>query len=204
MMISRVVREAVEAVALALVVFLFLQISVSNFKVDGSSMEPTVEHGQYLLINKLVYFQLDTGRLARVIPFWNEEEPESHFAVHPPERGEVIVFRFPRDPEKDFVKRVVGLPGEELEVRNGMVYIDGALLEEPYLTERDRSNDGPTLLKEREYYVIGDNRRNSRDSRTWGPVPEENVRGKVWLVYWPFSQVQLLHPTSSLLPHLFD
>ena len=203
-MISRVAREAVEAVALALVVFLLLQISVSNFKVDGSSMEPTVEHGQYLLINQLVYFQIDTGRLARVIPFWSEEEPESYFAVHPPERGEVIVFRFPGDPEKDFVKRVVGLPGEEVEVRNGMVYINGVLLEEPYLTEHDHSNDGPTLLKEREYYVIGDNRRNSRDSRTWGPVPEENVRGKVWLVYWPFSQVQLLHPTSSLLPHLFE
>ena len=203
-MMSRVVREAVEAVALALVVFLFLQISVSNFKVDGSSMQPTVEHGQYLLINKLVYFQVDTGRLARVIPFWSEEEPEGHFAIHPPNRGEVIVFRFPRDPEKDFVKRVLGLPGEEVQVRNGMVYIDGVLLEEPYLAERDRSNDGPTLLKEREYYVIGDNRRNSRDSRTWGPVPEENIRGKVWLVYWPFSQVQLLNPTPSFLRHLFE
>ena len=107
------VREAVEAVALALVVFLFLQVSVSNFKVDGSSMEPTVEDGQYLLINKLVYFQIDTGRLARVIPFWSEEEPESHFAVHPPERGEVIVFRFPRDPEKDFVKPSRGAPREK-------------------------------------------------------------------------------------------
>lgn len=202
-MMSRVVRETVEAVALALLVFLFLQVSVSNFKVDGSSMQPTVEDGQYLLVNKLVYFKIDTGRIARIIPFWNVEEPEGHFAIHPPERAEVIVFQFPGDPRKDFVKRVVGLPGEEVEVRNGMVYIDGVFLEEPYLLERDRSTAGPTLLKEREYYVIGDNRRNSRDSRTWGPVPEENVRGKVWLVYWPFSQVQLLNPASSLVQQAF-
>ena len=80
-----------------------------------------------------------------MIPFWNVDEPKAHFAIHPPKRGDVIVFRFPVDPSKDFVKRVVGLPGEEVELRNGTVYIDGVLLEEPYLTEPDTSTEPPTL-----------------------------------------------------------
>ena len=199
----RIARELTEALVLALIVFLVLQGSITNFKVDGSSMRPTVEDGQYLLVNRLVYFKIDTGRIARMIPFWNVDEPEGHFAVHPPERGEVIVFRFPGDPTKDFVKRVIGLPGEVVEIRSGTVYVDGVPLEEPYLTKRDSSYESPLSLKEKEYYVLGDNRPNSRDSRHWGPVPQENVLGKVWLVYWPFSQVQLLNPVSSVLGRLF-
>ena len=108
---NRVVRELLEAVVLALIVFMVIQTSVRNFKVDGSSMNPTLEGGQYLMVNKLVYFQLDMVRLSRIIPFWKEERPDSRFAVHPPQRGEVIVFHFPRDTRKDFVKRVIGLPG---------------------------------------------------------------------------------------------
>ena len=200
---SRIARELTEAVVLALIVFLLIQGSIRNFRVDGSSMFPTLEGGQYLLVNKLVYFQIDTGRISRMIPFWNVEEPKAHFAIHPPARGEVIVFRFPGDPSKDFVKRVIGLPGEEVELRNGTVYIDGVLLEEPYLTERDSSTAEAEVMGEKEYYVMGDNRRSSRDSRDWGGVPEENVRGKVWVVYWPFSQVQLLNPMSSMVQRLF-
>ncbi len=116
---SRIVRELAEAVGLALIVFLVIQGSVRNFRVDGSSMLPTLEGGQYLLVNKLVYSKIDTRRLSRIIPFWNVDEPSGHFAVHPPKRGEVIVFRFPNDPRKDFVKRVIGLPGEKVELREG-------------------------------------------------------------------------------------
>ena len=189
---------------MALIVFLVIQGSVRNFRVDGSSMRPTLEGGQYLLVNKLVYFKIDTGRISRMIPFWNVDEPKQHYAIHSPERGEVIVFRFPDDPSKDFVKRVIGMPGEEVELRNGTVYVDGDPLEEPYLTQRDSSTVPPTLMGEKEYYVLGDNRRSSRDSRFWVKkgVPEENVRGKVWLIYWPFSQVQLLNPISSIVQHL--
>ncbi len=194
---SRAAREITEALILALIVFLVFQGSVRNFRVDGSSMVPTLEGGQYLLVNKLVYLKLDTGRLSRIIPFWKADNPSQHFAVHPPKRGEVIVFRFPRDPSKDFVKRVVGLPGEEVEVRSGTVYLDGVALDEPYLSRQDNSSSPPVQLEEDEYYVMGDNRRSSNDSRTWGPMPEANLRGKVWVVYWPFSALQVLDAASS-------
>ena len=140
---SRVAREIVEAVALALIVFLVIQTGVRNFKVEGASMQPTLEGGQYLLVNKLVYFKLDMARLSRVIPFWEVSqagEPTERFALRPPQRGEVIVFHYPRDTTKDFVKRVIGLPGEKIGVEGGDVFIDGEPLVEPYLTSRDTSS----------------------------------------------------------------
>ena len=191
---SRVAREFVEAIVLALIVFLVIQTGVRNFKVEGSSMLPTLEGGQYLLVNKLVYFRLDTVRLSRVVPFWKVKVEESNewFALRPPQRGEIIVFHYPRDPTKDFVKRVIGLPGERIKVESGEVFIDGVQLEEPYLASRDTSRARELVLRETEYYVMGDNRRGSNDSRNWGPVDVELVLGKVWFVYWPFSQVQII------------
>jgi signal peptidase I len=194
---SRVVMEIVEAVVLALIVFVIIQGSVRNFKVDGNSMQPTLDAGQYLLVNKLVYFKLDMARLSQIIPFWKVDKPSTHFAIHPPQRGEVIVFRFPRDPSIDFVKRVIALPGEVIEIRDGTVHIDGVPLDEPYITARDTSTLQRREIGEKEYFVLGDNRRSSNDSRAWGPVPEANVLGKVWVVYWPFSQIQLLDTVSS-------
>ena len=195
---ARVVRELLEAFILALIVFLVIQTSVRNFKVEGSSMHPTLESGEYLLVNKLVYFPVDTHRLSRIIPFWKVDQSTDRFAARAPQRSEVIVFRFPRDPTKDFVKRVIGLPGEQVEIRQGKVYIDGAPLDEPYITRKDKFNMDPMLLGEREYFVLGDNRRSSNDSRTWGPVPEKNLLGKVWFVYWPLSELHLLDSFSSL------
>ena len=200
---SRVAREVIDAVVLALIVFLLIQGSVRNFRVDGSSMRPTLDGGQYLLVNKLVYFQFDTGRLSRIIPFWKNDKPIGHFAIHPPRRGDVIVFRFPRDPSKDFVKRVIGLPGEVIELKDGKTFIDGMPLEEPYLNAKNPSSQPPRLIGEKEYFVMGDNRRSSNDSRSWGPVPEENVLGKVWVVYWPFNQAQLLDTAGALVRSLF-
>jgi signal peptidase I len=189
---SSVFREFLEAILLALVVFLVIQTSIQNFKVEGSSMHPTLEGGQYLLVNKLVYFKLDEDRLSRIIPFWKVDEPEERFALHPPQRGEVIVFHFPRDPTRDFVKRVIGVPSDRVEIREGTVFINGEPLDEPYITEADSSDMGEIILQEEEYFVLGDNRRGSNDSRNWGPVPEENILGKVWVIYWPLSNWDLL------------
>jgi signal peptidase I len=189
---DRVFRELLEAVILAIIVFILIHTSIRNFKVEGSSMNPTLESGQHLIVNKLVYSQLDMDRLSRIIPFWQAETPDTRYAIHPPKRGEVIVFHFPRDPSKDFVKRVIGLPGEEVEILQGKVYINEQALTEPYLDRLDTSRVGPTRLREKEYFVLGDNRRSSNDSRIWGPVSETYVVGKVWFVYWPFSKVQLL------------
>ena len=194
---SRVLRELLEAVILAAIVFLLIQTSLRNFKVEGLSMDPTLEGGQYLMVNKLVYFQVDLARLARTIPFWQVDEPAFKFAGHPPSRGEIIVFHFPKDTTKDFVKRVIGLPGELVEVRDGKVYIDGDELPEPYIKGNptqcqppSSANNCPLRLGEREYYVLGDNRPYSNDSRRWGPVPQREMLGKVWFVYWPISSLQ--------------
>ena len=190
---ARVLREIIEAVVLAVVVFMLLQATVRNFKVEGSSMDPTLMDGEFLLVNRLVYLRIDRERLARIVPFWRVREESPRYAIHAPKRGEIIVFQFPLDPNKDFVKRVVGLPGETIEMRDGRVFVNGGLLEEPYLTVKDRSNAAPVRLKEGEYYVLGDNRSHSNDSRSWGAVPEANLRGKVWMVYWPVPGIHILN-----------
>ena len=186
---TRVGREIIEAVVLAAVVFLLLQTTVRNFRVDGSSMDPTLEDGQYLLVNRLVYLNIEMDRLSKIVPFWDAEEDSSRHAIHAPRRGEVIVFKFPdrnvNNPEKDFVKRVVGLPGETIRMHDGEVFVNEVKLNEPYLDEKDHSNASELTLGEGEYYVLGDNRAHSNDSRAWGAVPQDNLRGKVWMVYWP-------------------
>ena len=192
---TRISREIIEAVVLAVVVFMLLQTTVRNFKVEGSSMDPTLEGGQYLLVNRLVYLRIDLERLSKIVPFWQAEEDSPRYAVHAPKRGEIVVFQFPQDPSKDFVKRVVGLPGEEIEVRGGTVFVDGGLLEEPYLAAGgSRGRNGRLVqLEEGEYYVLGDNRAHSNDSRNWGAVPEANLRGKVWIVYWPAPKIRIIN-----------
>ena len=198
----RVAREIAEAVTLAAIVFLLLQTTVRNFKVDGSSMDPTLVHGQYLLVNRLVYLNVEMGRLSTIIPFWNVEVESSRHAIHPPRRGEIIVFEFPdknpNNPRKDFVKRVVGLPGETIRIHHGEVLVDEQLLDEPYLAENGRSNSHEITLGEGEYYVLGDNRNHSSDSRAWGVVPKENVKGKVWMVYWPVPEIQFLNVLAKI------
>ena len=194
---SRVARELLEALLLALIVFLLIQTSVQNFKVEGSSMEPTLQDRQYLLVNKLAYFPIHVQRLSRIVPFWDVESPSERFAVRAPERGEVIVFRFPEDETKDFVKRVIGLPGDLVEIRDGAVYVNEVILDEPYLTTKGTHNMRQVRLGEEGYFVLGDNRSVSNDSRKWGPVPKENVLGKVWFVYWPFSELNLLDSFST-------
>ena len=193
---SRVAREIVEAVVLALIVFLVIQTGVRNFKVEGASMQPTLHGGQFLLVNKLVYFKLDTARISRLAPFWKVDHSSQRFALRPPNRGEVIVFRYPRDVTLDFVKRVIGLPGETVEIIEGTTFINGEVIDEPYLTTTDRSSSKLVHLGREEYYVMGDNRRGSNDSRNWGPVPEELLLGKVWFVYWPFSEMGLVRDSE--------
>ena len=188
----RLAREIIEAVLIALVVLIVLQTTVRNFKVEGSSMAPTLAGGQYLVVDQASFFKFDKERLSRIVPFWKAPEAEPEYVFDPPARGEVIVFNYPLNPQKDFVKRVVGLPGETVEVRDGTVFVDGEALPEPYLQRKDRSDVSPLALGEKEYYVIGDNRRNSNDSRSWGAVPEDNIVGRVWLVYWPWDDIHVV------------
>ena len=156
-----VARELLETIVLTLVIFLLVRTVVQNFRVEGMSMEPNFHDGQFLLINKLAY------RLGEA------------------QRGDVIVFRYPLDPSRDFIKRVIGLPGETVEIRNGQVYIDGQFIDDPAAVNEASYNLAPTVLGPEELFVLGDNRPNSSDSHSWGTLPVDLVIGKVVLSYWP-------------------
>lgn len=189
------VRELIETVLLALAIFLTLQFSVQNFRVEGTSMQSTLLDGQYLLVNKLVYLRIDRGSITSLLPFLDDDvdSEETLFAFHQPRRGEVIIFRFPRDPSRDFVKRVIGLPGDTVEIRRGRVYVNEIELDEPYIARPGRRTVAPTRVGPDGYYVLGDNRAVSQDSRDWGPVPTENIIGKAWVSYWPLENFNVLN-----------
>lgn len=193
-------KELLETAALALLIFLALQASVQNYRVELSSMEATLFPQDRLVVNKVVYFHLDTERINQVLPFggirWDKQVL---FPFHPPRRGEIIVFRFPRDRSRDFVKRVIALPGETVSMRNGVVFIDGRELDEPYLVERDDDNYAPTLVLPESYFVLGDNRNGSSDSRNWGLVTLADIVGKAWFRYWPLSEFSLLSGDSPAI-----
>ena len=183
----RVFWEVGQTLVLAAVIFLMVRGVAQNFRVEGPSMEPGLHDGQYLLVNKAVYFKLDLGTLSDYLPFINDDG--SKFLFHGPERGDVIVFRYPRDPSRDFIKRVIAVPGDTVSIHDGQVSVNGKLLEENYLDETTRGNLDETIVPENSYFVLGDNRSNSSDSRSWGFVPEENIIGKAMFSYWPMSEI---------------
>lgn len=186
-------NDLLETIALALLILLALQASVRNYRVELSSMETTLFPKDRLVVNKLVYLHLDAKTIDRIVPFvdiWKDEE--TLFPFHPPRRGEIVVFHFPKDPSRDYVKRVIGLPGETVSMTRGEVFIDGDRLDEPYLMKRDSDNLAPTMVPPGSYFVLGDNRGGSSDSRSWGPVPLDKIVGKVSLRYWPLSAFSFL------------
>jgi signal peptidase I len=159
-------REVLIILLIFLVVFTAVQLSLQSFVVDGPSMEPTFEDNQFLMINKLTY----------------------RFTA--PQRGDVIVFWPPFHSEYPFIKRVIGLPGELVEIKQGRIYIDGELYEEEptmQVTQRNMS----VLVPGGRYFVLGDNRNNSRDSSEGWTVPEDSIIGRTWICYWPPSEWSL-------------
>jgi signal peptidase I len=186
-------REVVETLLLALLIFLAVRSSVQNFKVEGSSMLPSLENNQYIIVNKLAYAQFDLG-IFDFLPFFDAGENSSHHLFSAPERGDVIVFQSSKSPERDFIKRVIGVPGDKVDIRDGIVYINDEPLDEPYTNSQTRcSGECSWVVPEGHYFVLGDNRNNSSDSRvsTVGMVPEETIIGKAWFSYWPLSDVGL-------------
>ncbi|HET7738769.1 MAG TPA: signal peptidase I, partial [Tepidiformaceae bacterium] len=188
------IREIVETGMLALLVFLAVRASFQNFRVEGDSMFPTLHDGEFLIVNKLVYSEIDMEGVSQLVPIVDAQEGETKHVFHGPQRGDIVVFRDPRNPNDDLIKRIIGLPGETIEIRDGRVYVNDLLLDEPYITEEWQDKDhAKILLPENEYYVMGDNRNNSLDSRypTIGLVREELIIGKALVSYWPRSQFGL-------------
>jgi signal peptidase I len=185
------IREILETVLLTAIVFLLVHSLVQNFKVEGSSMEPTLHSGQYLLVSKAAYLRLDNDLLGFVpglkIPV--------DFILQPfgqPKPGDVVVFRFPRDTQKDFIKRVIAGPGDTVQVKNGQIWVNGRLIDEPYLQDRPSYTVALQTVPLDNYFVLGDNRNNSSDSHVWGLVPRENIVGKAWVIYWPMRNVGMV------------
>ncbi len=164
------------AVAIALLVRAFF---VQAYKIPSSSMEPTLLVGDHILVIKCLY--------GIRVPFLGKQLIE----FSKPKRGEIVVFVYPRDPKKDFIKRVIGLPGERVEIRDKKVLINGRPLDDPWgVWEREgvpRPSFGPVTVPEDHYFVMGDNRDNSMDSRYWGFVPKENLIGRAFVIYWSWD-----------------
>jgi len=165
--IFRLIRDVFLIVPIFILIGVFV---VQPVIVEGTSMLPVLHDGERLLVNKLVYYKIQAYSWGHI------------------ERGDIVVFWYPKDPDKSFVKRVIGLPGETIEIKNGIVYINGKRLYEKYI---DSTYNHSTLnfplkkIEEHHYFVMGDNRDNSSDSRYWGLVPEKYIYGKAFFRFWP-------------------
>lgn len=172
----RLLREVVETIALTVVVFVVINALTGRFRVEGPSMRPTLQEGQYLVIRKSVCkLYLPLGGDITIYKF------------PPPRRGDIIVFHHPQNPDRDLIKRVVGLPYEKVTISKGQVYINGVLLAEPYV-KYQAGRSGSYELGADEFFVLGDNRPDSDDSRNWGVVKRDEIIGKAWISYWPPSE----------------
>lgn len=163
-----VLRDIIITLLLALFIFFVVQVTIQSCQVDGESMEPSFEEPQRLLVIKAVYWFGD------------------------PQRGDVVIFHSKTRSDENLIKRVIGLPGETVEIKDGTVYIYDEPLEEPYIAELPDSDYPSIEVPEGEYFVMGDNRNHSNDSRSWGALPGENIIGKVWLCYWPLTDWHLI------------
>ncbi len=189
-------REIIETLLLAFLIFVAVRSLVLNFRVDGSSMVPNLHNSEMLLVNRNVYMHFDLNKWLDYIPGQDHDQPRIVYPFHPPERGDIIVFNPPTLSDKPYIKRVIGLAGETVEIKNGAVYIDGVKLDEPYIqdgiTECNQVNCTPWKIPDGYIFVMGDNRRNSSDSRIFGPVKIDSIIGKASLTYWPFRDFGLV------------
>lgn len=165
------VKSIVLAVAIALIIRLFF---FETFLVEGTSMFPSLKHHERLIVNKIVYCYKE------------------------PERGDIIVFNY--SPRRDFIKRIIAFAGEEVEIRDGRLYINKTMLEEPYIQDQVMPDYGPVVIPDGHVFVLGDNRSNSMDSRdpAVGSISLERIKGKAMFVFWPFSSAGLLNSAAEI------
>lgn len=179
-------REVAETIVLTLFIFVVMRALIQNYRIEGYSMEPNLHEQQYLIVNKVAYY------------------------IGEPKRGDIIVFEYPKGdpngPERDYIKRIIGLPGDTIECRPGEIIVNGQVIEEPYGPNPWSYSCPPTTLGPYEYFVLGDNRPQSSDSHQWGTLERKYIIGKAWFSYWPLDQwgwvpnypIQAPDPLSSL------
>ncbi len=183
-----VIRDWIESIVIAFILAMVIRaFVVQAFKIPTGSMRPTLLEGDIIMVNKFLY--------GAKIPFTGLRLPK----IRQPSRGDVIVFIYPENPKKDFVKRLAALPGEIVEIKNGTIYINDQPLIEPLFSQRYYYNRGDfakvgrkiTVPKD-SYFVLGDNSVSSQDSRYWGFVPAKNILGKAILIYWPPRRIRII------------
>ncbi len=172
--VRRFIIDVLETVVLSLVLFLGINAISARIRIESISMQPTLYAGDYVIVNKVAY------------------------KLGEPERGDVVVFHYPPDPGREpYIKRVIGLPGDTVVVRDNQVIVNGSILEEPYINSAP-NYDGEWQVPANSLFVLGDNRNNSSDSHSWGMVPLKNVIGKAEVVYWPPSEWKALNTSSAV------
>jgi signal peptidase I len=170
----RFLRDVLETLILAILLFLAINAVSARIRVDGSSMVPTLTDGQFVMVNRLAYKLGD------------------------PSHGDVVVFHYPRDPEQEYIKRIIGLPGDTVEMNSGHVFVNGQRIAEPYIAA-DARNTGVWEIPGGHVFVLGDNRNNSQDSRNFGPVSVDELIGKAIFIYWPPTDWGLItHPEYNI------
>jgi signal peptidase I len=183
---KHLVREYAESIIIAVILALFIRtFVVQAFKIPSGSMEDTLQVGDHLLVNKFIF--------GTAIPFTDKQ----FFALRDPHRGDVIVFEYPEDPSKDFIKRIIGVPGDVVQGINKHVYVNGKLYQNPHEVHKEaelipkdqnpRDTFGPVKVPEDSYFVMGDNRDRSYDSRFWGFVKKEKIKGLAFIKYWSWD-----------------
>jgi signal peptidase I len=183
-----VLREWIESIVVAFILAMFIRtFLIQAFKIPTGSMRPTLLEGDLILVNKLIY--------GAKIPFTEWRLP----ALRAPRRGDVIVFIYPQDTKKDFIKRLVAHEGEAVEIKNGTIYINGQPLLDPLFSQRYYYNRGDfggenqkIIVPANSFFVMGDNSASSQDSRYWGFVPKNNILGKAILIYWPPQRIRMI------------
>lgn len=160
--------ELLQTILMAVILYFLIDTMVGRVRVENISMKPTLHEGQFILVNKLAY---------RIGEF---------------KRGDVVVFHYPRNPQEDYIKRLIGLPGDTVTIEGGQVFVNDLLLEEPYISGPPAYTNTWTV-PEGQLFVLGDNRNQSSDSHSWGFVPVENVVGKALVIYWPLEELKLLN-----------
>ncbi|MBW2412496.1 MAG: signal peptidase I [Deltaproteobacteria bacterium] len=180
-------RENIEAILVAIVIALFIRtFVVQAFKIPSGSMKQTLQVGDHILVNKFIYGIKIPYLRKTIVPFKK------------PQRGDIVVFKYPVDPNKDFIKRVVGIPGDVIEIRNKQLHVNGQKVNHEYgmytddrilsAREKPRDNFGPVTVPKRSLFVMGDNRDESYDSRFWGFVDYKALNGKAFIIYWSWDK----------------
>ena len=183
-----VIREWIESIIIAFLLAMVIRtFVVQAFKIPTGSMRPTLLEGDLILVNKFIY--------GAKIPFTDKRLP----ILRDFKRGDVIVFIYPEDTKKDFIKRLVGLPGDEVEIKKGSIYVNGAPLADSVFNNRYYYNRGDfgvegtkIIVPKDNYFVLGDNSASSKDSRYWGFVPRDNILGEAIVIYWPPNRVRII------------